>query len=60
MSGAAILGLIYTPVISGTYMQTFIWTILIAGGSALLYVSMLLIMRADIVMTVISRLRKRM
>ncbi|MDR3294473.1 MAG: murein biosynthesis integral membrane protein MurJ [Clostridiales Family XIII bacterium] len=59
MSGAVISGRMFTPVVGGTYMQTLLWTAVIAGGGAAVYGLLLLVMRAEIMMTVISRVRKR-
>ena len=48
----------YCPVLTGTYIQCLIWTILIAGGGMLLYGVMLFVMHAEIISNIIN-IRKK-
>jgi len=45
----------YSPILTGSYSQGLIWTAAIAVGGAVLYGLMLLILRAEIVMSLLKR-----
>ena len=48
----------YCPILTGTYVQCLIWTILIAGGGMLLYGAMLFILRAEIISKIYNLQKK--
>jgi putative peptidoglycan lipid II flippase len=47
MGGAVWFAMGRTPILGGSYAQCLLWTVLIAGGGAILYLAALLIMRAE-------------
>jgi hypothetical protein len=43
------------PIVSGTYKECLLWTVLIAGGAALIYAALLLVLRVKILRELIAR-----